>query len=501
MKRQKKKLIFACLIICVCTIFKAQQTQASFVLGDEEKGYGLVAFSPNNDEHYLEDAGDTMKEGNVWGYWLTSACQCETKSFDESIIETLDYGEEDRGCGTLTAKTTGKVKILFHDIDCDTSAAIELMVVHDFDRSAREEVLKKGTCTQGAIVKKYCKYCKEWVEDEQKPTGHQFKNYTADNEHAAAYKRCAVCGEEQEMILPQDFRMEYYEQKIGNYSIVKPKFLEEGTPLKVRAVNFVPDNIDSDEIVITSNNESVLKVEGMRLQPLKEGKATVTFAAKYNPAVSYTETFEVRHVYLKYMPDRTHAKAYKQCMHCGYSKAMDTLRSFEVYWNFQNGIGDFINECQSSVKRGTEFFYAIHDLAPENPDDKEVVVTSSNKNILAINPTTKSIKAVGVGTATITFSVKYNPSIKKSYSVYVPGATIKLSATSKKIKKKKSFTLTVGNLAAGDKVAKVSANNRNIKITKVNGNKYKIKGTKKGKSTVTVVLVSGKKAICKVRVK
>ena len=81
-------------------------------------------------------------------------------------------------------------------------------------------------------------------------------------------------------------------------------------------------------------------------------------------------------------------------------------------------------------------------------------------------------------------------------------ATIKLSATKKTIKKKKSFTLTISKLANGDSVKSVKSSNKKIvKVKKTKTNKYKITGVKKGKAKVTVTLKSGKKATCTITVK
>ena len=81
--------------------------------------------------------------------------------------------------------------------------------------------------------------------------------------------------------------------------------------------------------------------------------------------------------------------------------------------------------------------------------------------------------------------------------------TIKLSATKKTIKRKKSYTLTISKLARADAVKKVTVNNKKIvKIKKAGKNKYKITAkNKKGKVKITVTFTSKKKATCQIRVK
>lgn len=88
----------------------------------------------------------------------------------------------------------------------------------------------------------------------------------------------------------------------------------------------------------------------------------------------------------------------------------------------------------------------------------------------------------------------------KSTSIAKLTPTIKLSAKSKKIKKRKSYKLKISNMAKGDYVKSVKANSR-VKIKKISKTCYKITGKKRGKAKVTVTLASGKKAVCKVTVK
>ena len=81
-------------------------------------------------------------------------------------------------------------------------------------------------------------------------------------------------------------------------------------------------------------------------------------------------------------------------------------------------------------------------------------------------------------------------------------ATVKLSASKKTLKKKKSYTLKITKLAAGDSVISVKASKKSlVKIKKIKKNQYKITAKKKGKTYVTVTLKSGKKAKCKITVK
>lgn len=81
--------------------------------------------------------------------------------------------------------------------------------------------------------------------------------------------------------------------------------------------------------------------------------------------------------------------------------------------------------------------------------------------------------------------------------------TIKLSATKKTIKKRKTYTLVVSKLAKGDYVKSVSSGYKKVAtVRKIAKNKYRITATsRKGKATIRVTLASGKKATCTVTVK
>ena len=81
-------------------------------------------------------------------------------------------------------------------------------------------------------------------------------------------------------------------------------------------------------------------------------------------------------------------------------------------------------------------------------------------------------------------------------------ATVKLSATKKTVRRNKTYTLKITKLAKGDSVKSVKSSKKGVAtVKKVKTNRYKITGKKKGTATITVVLKSGKKAICKVTVK
>ena len=87
---------------------------------------------------------------------------------------------------------------------------------------------------------------------------------------------------------------------------------------------------------------------------------------------------------------------------------------------------------------------------------------------------------------------------RKTVSTPKLKATIKLSATKKKLKKGKTYTLKVTGLAKGDGVKKFKSSRKAVATVSSKG---KIKAKKKGTAYITVTLKSGKTAKCKITVK
>lgn len=91
-----------------------------------------------------------------------------------------------------------------------------------------------------------------------------------------------------------------------------------------------------------------------------------------------------------------------------------------------------------------------------------------------------------------------NASFDETQTIPKLAPTIKLSATSKSIKKKKSFTLKVSGLAYGDAIKSYVSSKKKVATVTAKG---VVKGKKKGTAYITVTLKSGKTAKCKVKVK
>lgn len=91
---------------------------------------------------------------------------------------------------------------------------------------------------------------------------------------------------------------------------------------------------------------------------------------------------------------------------------------------------------------------------------------------------------------------------KKTQTIPKLKPTVKLSATKRTIARNKYYTLKITGLARGDSVRSVRSSKTSVAVVKkTRTNQYRITGKRKGTATVTVILKSGKKAVCKVTVK
>lgn len=108
--------------------------------------------------------------------------------------------------------------------------------------------------------------------------------------------------------------------------------------------------------------------------------------------------------------------------------------------------------------------------------------------------TTKAATALAAGTKTRTCTRCGN---KENQAVAKLAAAGTLSITNFPLKVKQKFTVTVQNMAAGDRVVSWTTSNKKVATVSSTG---KVTGKKKGKATITAVLASGKKLTTTVKV-
>lgn len=128
-------------------------------------------------------------------------------------------------------------------------------------------------------------------------------------------------------------------------------------------------------------------------------------------------------------------------------------------------------------------------------EDAITSVKSSNTKILAVSNDGR-MKGIKAGKATVTVTTKSGTTLKAAVTVKTPKVT--LTAASAPLQLKKSTTaITVKSKIATDKVAKWTTSNKKIATVSKSG---KITAKKPGTAKITVIMKSGAKASCKVKV-
>ena len=138
---------------------------------------------------------------------------------------------------------------------------------------------------------------------------------------------------------------------------------------------------------------------------------------------------------------------------------------------------------------------------PAEATDQSVSWTSQNPKIAAVD-TNGKIKAVKVGTTTITATANGNPSLKKSITVTVikVPTSLKLSKTSLNITKKQTVKVTA-TVAPSDATNKtVVWKSSNTKVAKVDS-KGNIKGIANGSATISATAKDNSDVVKQVKVK
>ena len=119
----------------------------------------------------------------------------------------------------------------------------------------------------------------------------------------------------------------------------------------------------------------------------------------------------------------TDGVAKMKCKICGITQSVTLMTSMRIYWNDTNGIGTYSTILDSDRNVGDNLYYWIRDYAPTNADT-QMEITISNPEVVSITPSSDTegkITALKTGKTMVTFQSKYNPSLKKTYTIYVNG--------------------------------------------------------------------------------
>lgn len=140
-----------------------------------------------------------------------------------------------------------------------------------------------------------------------------------------------------------------------------------------------------------------------------------------------------------------------KCSRCKETKKADVIKDFWVeereYISEYSWYYYLMGNRQMNVNNSMDIAVTDFVIASNNAEqDRQIQITSSNKAVIKVVMDTEhsdsyetraSLKAVGGGKATITIKPKYNPSVKKTYTIEVINPNKKL---------KKDYTKTVNNI-------------------------------------------------------
>ena len=168
------------------------------------------------------------------------------------------------------------------------------------------------------------------------------------------------------------------------------------------AITVLPENATNKETLVTSSDESIVKVNGNTLEALKEGSCTITIKAKDDSNVKTEVQIQVKN-------------------------------ATEIIL-----VNDLNVESKEEMKVGDKQTLVISVL-PENATNKETVVISSDESVIKVNGT--ELEALKEGTCVITVSTKDGSNVKKEITINVKP----LVDTKDAEEKLKEFVCELGN--------------------------------------------------------
>ncbi|MBR2913936.1 MAG: hypothetical protein IKC40_08460, partial [Oscillospiraceae bacterium] len=155
----------------------------------------------------------------------------------------------------------------------------------------------------------------------------------------------------------------------------------------------------------------------------KEGKYTVTFTHKYNPALSKSFTLRVYH-YKDHTLVKTPAEegtnmGIKECQDCDYTEEFSVPSDFRVYFEHEDGY--LYSSIQDSYCVSTDF--EVYPVVDGAYDDKSMTVEIDDPMIAVFGEDADTvadrITCLSEGETTIRVYPTYNPSAVKTYTLVV----------------------------------------------------------------------------------
>ena len=129
-------------------------------------------------------------------------------------------------------------------------------------------------------------------------SGHIYDvEYPAEGSNVVKTK-CQVCGTERTFTTLTSINSVYWWQLGGTYSWGSSYLSSsqlEGVTIRANLNSGYPSDAENTDVVVTSSDSNVARVEGNTFTTVGVGNATITVAAKYNPSAKITANITVSH--------------------------------------------------------------------------------------------------------------------------------------------------------------------------------------------------------------
>lgn len=314
---------------------------------------------------------------------------------------------------------------------------LQVTVVHDYEQQEKTE----ATCKSEGTITYRCKVCGDYYTEKIPSTGHTYKTTVVEPTctlNGYTIHTCTVCGD--------TYKDTYVTPK--GHSWEKPVVTKEATCTTKGSRTYYCSCGMSYTEDIPATGHDYIQVERVDATCLAEG-------------------------HIKY-----------ECSRCHDTKQEVLQKVIQHHWD--NGQVVANSTCTSAGQKK----YICTICGTSRYEDIKATGHTFGNMTVTVQPT---INSEGVKERRCTVC-----GYREIYSIPAIAATGNFEVTNFPLQLKKSYTLKVNNMAAGDRV--VSWKSSNTKIATVTGG-GKITGKKAGKVTITAVLASGKVLNTKVTVK
>ncbi|MBQ9886035.1 MAG: hypothetical protein IJM37_04135 [Lachnospiraceae bacterium] len=251
---------------------------------------------------------------------------------------------------------------------------------------------------------------------------YQFESIT----DGMATIRCS-CGDEKQVTAPTTQYIKYLNTDENYYYDLKSKETVVGEEYIISS-NVFPNGCEKN-LVVEISDPSVASYEATsntrgKLTMLAKGTTTVRFYQKYNPSVYNEYTFDVD----------THAHNYEwqgtendiatfKCSLCDKAKQADAPTYISPSWYYN--ASTYVNvKTEDEIKAGSYNLYYGGNNMYGMAGGCEVEISDSNiATFTQTSATSGIIEFTNSGNVTITFFAKYNPTVRKTYTLYASDCT------------------------------------------------------------------------------